>query len=43
VELYPLPSDAQSAPARGLKYTMFQNQVVLVDPSTMRVVDIIRQ
>lgn len=43
VELYPLPSDAQSSQARGLKYTMIQNQVVLVDPSTMRVVDIIRQ
>jgi hypothetical protein len=43
VELYVLPSDTQSPQARGLKYTMVQNQVVLVDPTTMRVVDIIRQ
>jgi hypothetical protein len=28
---------------KSLKYTMAQNQVVLVDVSTMRVVDIIRQ
>ncbi len=43
VQLYFLPSDAQSPQAPGLKYTMVQNQVVLVDPRTMRVVDIIRQ
>ena len=45
IELYPLPSGAVSqAPELGsLKYTMAQNQVVLVDPTTMRVVDIIRQ
>jgi hypothetical protein len=43
IELYVLPSDAQSPELRGLKYTMFQNQVVLIDPTTMRVVDVIRQ
>jgi hypothetical protein len=45
IELYTLPSSAlpQSPELRSLKYTMAQNQVVLVDPTTMRVVDIIRQ
>jgi len=43
IELYVLPSDARSPELRGLKYTMVQNQVVLIDPTTMRVVDIIRQ
>ena len=45
IELYTLPSNAlpQSPELRSLKYTMAQNQVVLVDPTTMRVVDIIRQ
>ena len=45
IELYILPSGAmaQSPELRSLKYTMVQNQVVLVDPTTMRVIDIIRQ
>ena len=45
IELYALPSGAvaQSPELRSLKYTMAQNQVVLVDPTTMRVIDIIRQ
>src|SRR5258707_764816 len=45
IELYTLPSGAvsQSPELRSLKYTMAQNQVVLVDPTTMRVIDIIRQ
>jgi hypothetical protein len=45
IELYILPDRAlASVPeAKGVKYTMVQNQVVLVDPTTMRVVDIIRQ
>ncbi len=45
IELYTLPSGAvsQSPELRTLKYTMAQNQVVLVDPTTMRVIDIIRQ
>jgi Protein of unknown function (DUF1236) len=45
IELYTLPSGAvsQSPELRSLKYTIAQNQVVLVDPTTMRVIDIIRQ
>jgi hypothetical protein len=45
IELYMLPNNAmaQSPELRSLKYTMVQNQVVLVDPTTMRVVDILRQ
>lgn len=43
IELYPLPDSAmaQAPAAKNLKYTMIENQVVLVDPLTMRVVDII--
>jgi hypothetical protein len=45
IELYMLPNNAmvQSPELRSLKYTMVQNQVLLVDPTTMRVVDILRQ
>ena len=45
IELYTLPSSAmsQSPELRVLKYTMAQNQIILVDPTTMRVIDIIRQ
>ncbi|HEY6257731.1 MAG TPA: DUF1236 domain-containing protein [Xanthobacteraceae bacterium] len=45
IELYILPSAAMalSPELRSLKYTMVQNQVVLVDPTTMRVIDILRQ
>jgi uncharacterized protein DUF1236 len=44
IELYALPVAALSqAPEVGaLRYTMVQNQVVLVDPTNMRVVDVIR-
>ena len=44
-ELYFLPDNAlATAPeAKGVKYTAAQNRVVLVDPTTMRVVDVIRQ
>jgi Protein of unknown function (DUF1236) len=44
IELYALPIAAMSqAPeAQALKYTLVQNQVVLVDPTNMRVVDVIR-
>jgi hypothetical protein len=40
-----LPSSAmlQSPELPSLKYTMVQNQVVLVDPTTMRIIDILRQ
>ena len=43
IELYPLPDPAMSEvpEAKNLKYTMLDNNVVLVDPLTMRVVDII--
>jgi uncharacterized protein DUF1236 len=42
-ELYFLPDNAlATAPeAKAVKYTVAQNRVVLVDPTTMRVVDII--
>ena len=45
IELYILPDRALATvpEAKGVKYTMIQNQVVLVDPTTMRVVDVIRQ
>jgi uncharacterized protein DUF1236 len=44
IELYALPIAAlsQAPEARNLRYTMVQNQVVLVDPVNMRVVDVIR-
>jgi hypothetical protein len=44
IELYILPigAMAQAPELRSLKYTMAQNQVLLVDPTTMRVIDIIR-
>jgi hypothetical protein len=43
IELYTLPIAAlsQAPEVRDLKYTMVQNQVVLVDPLRMRVVDVI--
>ena len=42
-ELYFLPDNAlATAPeAKAVKYTVAQNRVVLVDPTTMRVVDVI--
>jgi hypothetical protein len=42
-ELYFLPDDAlATAPeAKAIEYTVAQNRVVLVDPTTMRVVDVI--
>jgi hypothetical protein len=45
IELYLLPDDAlREVPgAKSVKYTMVDDQVVLVDPTTMRVIDIIRQ
>jgi len=44
LELYILPDRALAiAPeAKGMKYTMVQNQLVLVDPTTMLVVAVIR-
>jgi uncharacterized protein DUF1236 len=45
MELYDLPPNiAADIPATKLyKYTMVQNQVVIVDPTKMKVIDIIRQ
>jgi len=44
IELNYLPVAAlsQAPQARDLKYTLVQNQVVLVDPTNMRIVDVIR-
>jgi Protein of unknown function (DUF1236) len=44
IELYYLPIAAlsQAPEVRALKYTMVQNQVVLVDPTNMRIVEVIR-
>jgi len=44
IELYYLPAAAlsQAPETRALKYTMVQNQVVLVDPTNMRIVEVIR-
>jgi hypothetical protein len=44
IELYALPIAAlsQAPEARNLRYTMVQNQVVLVDPTNMRIVEVIR-
>ena len=45
IELYALPPEAvaNAQAASSYRYTMVNNQVVLVDPLTMQVVDIIRQ
>ena len=45
IELYPLPANIVSeVPAtKQYKYTVAQNQVVLVDPTNMKVVEIIKQ
>ena len=45
VELYTLPSNvtAQVPAAKEYKYTVAQNKVVLVDPTNMKIVDIIAQ
>jgi hypothetical protein len=44
IELHMLPDDAVAdAPAAKIyRYTLFRNEVLLVDPTTMRVVDVIR-
>ena len=45
LELYVLPDRALATvpDAKSVKYTMVQDQIVLVDPTTMRVVDVITQ
>jgi Protein of unknown function (DUF1236) len=44
IELYMLPDNVLSTvpQAKSVKYTVVQNQVVLVDPTTMRIVDVLR-
>jgi hypothetical protein len=44
IELYLLPDNAltQVPEAKAVKYTVVQNQVVLVDPTTMRIIDVLR-
>jgi hypothetical protein len=43
IELYNLPDDAMAAApeAKFYKYTMVDNKVVVVDPTKMRIVDVI--
>ncbi|MGH6768381.1 MAG: DUF1236 domain-containing protein [Xanthobacteraceae bacterium] len=45
IELYILPDVAlaQVPTAKTVKYTVIQNEIVLVDPTTMRVVDVIKK
>ena len=45
VELYPLPANivADVPAAKTYRYTVAQNQVVLVDPTNMKIVEIIKQ
>lgn len=43
VELYEVPSSIEVAPARRYRYTVMDEQVVLVDPGTRKVVRVIRK
>lgn len=45
IELYPLPANVVSEvpAAKSYKYTVAQNQVVIVDPTSMKIVDVIKQ
>jgi len=43
VELYPVPEAIDVPAIRRYRYTVIDDQVVLVDPSTHRVVEIIRE
>jgi hypothetical protein len=44
IELYLLPDNAlaEVPEAKAVKYTVVQNQVVLVDPTTLRIIDVLR-
>jgi hypothetical protein len=44
IELYILPDNAlaEVPEAKAVKYTVVQNQVVLVDPTTLRIIDVLR-
>lgn len=43
VELYSVPEAVEVPSVRRYRYTVWNNQVVLVDPSTRKVVEIIRE
>jgi hypothetical protein len=45
IQLATLPDNALAAvpEAKGMRYALVQDQVVIVDPTTMRVVDVIKQ
>jgi hypothetical protein len=43
VELLPLPDTVDVPAIRRYRYTVIEDQVVLVDPSTHRVIEIIRE
>jgi hypothetical protein len=43
VELYPFPETVEVPAIRRYRYTVIDNQVVLVDPGTHRVIEIIRE
>lgn len=43
VELLPVPDTVEVPAIRRYRYTVIEDQVVLVDPSTRRVVEIIRE
>ena len=45
IELYLLPDSvlAQVPAAKSVKYTVVDNQLVLVDPTTMKVVDVVQK
>ena len=43
VELYPIPETVEVPAIRRYRYTVIDNQVVLVDPGTHRVVEVIRE
>ena len=43
MELYPLPETIEVPAIRRYRYTVIDDQVVLVDPGTHRVIEIIRE
>ena len=45
IELYPLPANVVSEvpAAKSYKYTVAQNQVLIVDPTNMKIIDVIKQ
>jgi hypothetical protein len=43
VELYDMPADIEYAPARRYRYTVHEDRVYVVDPSSRKVVRVIRK